>query len=210
MYSMKEKIILGIFDDHPFFIKGLTDFLGTYDFISIGFTTTSKQDLEKQLETNKPDVLILDVLAPDVTGLELYFETRKKYDGLKIIAYTSLRSEILIESLLGVGVKGYVNKNQPPEDLVEAIKEVYYDQISVPEQYKELIPETTSIKAIFTPRESEILQLIAQGQTSDVIAKELGVSLRTIENIKVNLFKKLDVKNAAELILTATRLGYIA
>jgi DNA-binding NarL/FixJ family response regulator len=205
-----EKIILGIFDDHPFFIKGLKDFLEQHDFISIGFTASTKADLERELNNKLPDILIMDVLAPDVTGLELYFNARKNHEALKIIAYTSLRSEILIDSLLSMGVKGYVNKNQPPEDLLEAIKDVHYDLISVPDEYKDLIPETTSTKAIFTPRESEIMQLIAIGQTSDVIAKQLGVSLRTIENIKVNLFKKLDVKNAAELILVATRLGYIS
>jgi DNA-binding NarL/FixJ family response regulator len=205
-----EKIILGIFDDHPFFIKGLKDFLEQHDFISIAFTASTKDDLEKELNNMLPDILIMDVLAPDVTGLELYFNARKKYDALKIIAYTSLRSEILIDSLLSLGVKGYVNKNQPPEDLLEAIKDVHYDLISVPEEYKDLIPEETHTKEIFTPRESQIMKLIATGQTSDLIASELRVSLRTIENIKVNLFKKLEVKNAAELILVATRLGYIS
>ena len=129
-----KKIILGIFDDHPFFIKGLTDFLEQHDFISIGFAASTKDDLDKELNNKLPDILIMDVLAP----------------------------------------------------------------------------EETHIKTIFTPRESQITKLIATGQTSDLIAKELGVSLRTIENIKVNLFKKLEVKNAAELILVATRLGYVS
>lgn len=207
---METKIILGIFDDHPFFIKGLKDFLEQHDFISIAFTASTKDDLEKELNNKLPDILIMDVLAPDVTGLELYLNALKIYDSLKIIAYTSLRSEILIDSLLSIGVKGYVNKNQPPEDLLEAIKDVHYDLVSVPDEYKDLIPETTHLKAIFTVREFEIMKFIANGQTSETIAKELSVSLRTIENIKVNLFKKLDVKNAAELILTATRLGYIS
>ncbi|MES2512631.1 MAG: response regulator transcription factor [Bacteroidota bacterium] len=207
---MTQKIILGIFDDHPFFIEGLKGFLQKHDVISIEFTASTKIELEQKLSDTKAEILIMDVLAPDVTGLELYFYTVKKYPALKIIAYTSLKSDILIESLLELGVKGYVNKNQSPEDLFDAIKDVYYDLISVPAEYEDLIPKTTSIKSIFTPRESDITQLIAQGKTSDIIAKELEVSLRTIENIKLNLFKKLEVKNAAELILVATRLGYIS
>jgi DNA-binding NarL/FixJ family response regulator len=207
---METKIILGIFDDHPFFITGLRDFLEQHDFISIAFTASTKQDLEKELSNKLPDILIMDVLAPDVTGLELYVNTRKSYDSLKIISYTSLRSKVLIDSLLSIGVKGYVNKNQLPGDLLEAIKDVHYDLVSVPEEYKDLIPETTHVKPIFTQRESQIMTRIANGQTSEAIAKELLVSLRTIENIKLNLFKKLGVKNAAELILTASRLGYIS
>ena len=208
---MEHKINLGIFDDHPFFIKGLVDFLSTHDFISIVFTASTKTDLEQELQKTTPDILIMDLLAPDVTGLELYFGAIKTNPSSKIIAYTSLKSDILIESLLDIGVKGYVNKNQPPEDLLEAIKEVYYDLVSVPESYRDLIPETTkTVKAIFTNRELDILALIAKGETSDHIAQKLGVSLRTIENIKVNLFKKLHVKNAAELIVAATRLGYVS
>lgn len=208
---MKQNIILGIFDDHPFFIEGLSNFLNTHDFISIGFVASTKTQLIEKLNNKVPDILVMDVLAPDVTGLELYFDTVKKHPSIKIIAYTSLKSEILIESLLEFGVKGYINKNQPAEDLIAAIKDVhYYDLISVPDEYRELIPKSTSTKSIFTPRELEILKLIAVGKTSDAIAKHLNVSLRTIENIKLNLFKKLEVNNSAELVLVASRLGYIS
>jgi DNA-binding NarL/FixJ family response regulator len=207
---METKITLGIFDDHAFFITGLRNFLEQHECISIIFTANNTQDLEKELNNKQPDILIMDVLAPDVTGLDLYLNVRKNHDQVKIIAYTSLRSKILIESLMGIGVKGYVNKNQPPEDLLEAIKDVHYDLISVPDEYNDLIPETTKVKSIFTVRESEIMKLIAEGQTSDAIAQKLSVSLRTVENIKLNLFKKFDVKNAPELILTATRLGYLS
>ena len=205
-----KKIVLGIFDDHTFFVKGLRDFLEQYDFISIIFTASNRDELEKALSGQLPEILIMDVLAPDVTGLELYINTLKTFNTLKIISYTSLKSDVLIDSLLSMGVKGYVNKNQPPADLLEAIKDVHYDLVSVPEEFRDLIPKTTKVKAIFTARESQIMKLIANGHTLESIAKELSISPRTAENIKLNLFKKLDVKNAPELILTATRLGHIS
>jgi DNA-binding NarL/FixJ family response regulator len=209
---MKEKILLGIFDDHAFFVKGLTDFLDKHqDLISVLFIAHTKEDLLKQLELQIPDVLIMDVLAPDVTGLELYVETLKKYKTLKILSYTSLRSVILVESLLGLGVKGYVNKNQPPEDLLLGIKDVNLGLIAVPHMYKDLVPEgQQTVKNIFTEREFEIMQQLAKGDKAEKIAQELNVSLRTIENLKATLFKKLGVKSAAELIIVATRLGYLS
>jgi two-component system nitrate/nitrite response regulator NarL len=209
---MEKRIRVGIFDDHAFFIKGLTGFLDTYkDIILVAFTANTREELHKKLDTQTFDVLIMDVLAPDVTGLELYVEVLKKQESARIVSYTSLRSEILIETLLSLGVKGYVNKNQAPEDLIEAIRDVFFGLTYVPEAYRSLIPEEDrKVKDIFTNREFQILQLIAKGATSEQIANELQVSLRTIENLKVTLFKKMEVKNAAELIIAAGRLGYVS
>lgn len=208
---MQEKVSIGIFDDHAFFIKGLTDFLENYkNEMQVLFTATKVDELHAQLNKRLPDVLIVDVLSPEVTGLELYIDILKKHEDLKILAYTSLRSDILIESLLEIGVKGYVNKNQTPSELVEAIKDINYGLVSVPDIYQDLVPkEQKTVNKIFTNREFEIIQLISKGQTSDSISKQLGVSLRTIENLKVTLYKKLKVSSAAELILAASRMGYI-
>jgi DNA-binding NarL/FixJ family response regulator len=209
---MEKKIRLGIFDDHAFFVKGLTDFLDKHkDLISVLFIAHTREDLLKQLELQLPDVMLMDVLAPDVTGLELYVETLKKHKTLRILSYTSLRSVILVENLLELGVKGYVNKNQPPEDLLQGIRDVGAGLITVPHIYKDLIPEgQRTVKNIFTEREFEIMQLLAKGDKAEKIAGELNVSLRTIENLKATLFKKLGVKSAAELIIVATRLGYLS
>jgi DNA-binding NarL/FixJ family response regulator len=209
---MEKKIRLGIFDDHAFFVKGLTDFLDNHrDLISVLFIAHTREELLKQLELQIPDVMMMDLLAPDVTGLELYVETLKKYKTLKILSYTSLRSVILVENLLELGVKGYVNKNQPPEDLLQGIQAVSSGLITVPHIYKDLIPEEQRIvKNVFTEREFEILQLLARGDKAEKIAQELNVSLRTIENLKATLFKKLGVKSAAELIIVATRLGFLS
>ena len=148
---------------------------------------------------------------PDINGLDLFTELLKTYKGVKVIAYSTLKSPVLVENLLSMGVRGYVNKNQDPEELAIAVNDVYYDLISVPEKYKFLTsrfrePESS----LLTKREMEILQLIAAEETTQQIATKLGVSPKTVENQKIVLFKKLDVKNAAGLVLAATRLGYIS
>lgn len=205
-------IQIGIFDDHPIIMDGIVGFLTRLpNQINVVFTTSTKEDLLKNLSQQIPDVLILDVVAPDINGLDLFTTIISDFPSVKIIAYTSLKSTILVENLLGIGVKGFVNKTQSPQDLIEAIKDVNFDLISVPEKYKFLTskfrqPANTNL----TKREMEIIQLIAEEKTTQQIADYLTVSAKTIENHKINLFKKLEVKNSAGLILAATRLGYIS
>ncbi len=207
-----EQIKLGIFDDHPIVSNGLVNFLSNFkNDISILFVANTKLDLESHLQKTKPDIVVLDIVAPDVNGLELFMELRKSHPKIKLIAYSTLKSPVLVENLLSIGVKGFVNKIQQLGDVYEAIKDVNYDLLSVPEKYKFLTSRFHQVnKTTLTSREMEILILISQERTADEIASKLLVSVKTIENQKLSLFKKLEVKNAAGLILAATRLGYIS
>ncbi len=205
-------IKIGILDDHPIVSRGLSDFfVNKNNQFSVAFTVNTRVELLSELEKGLPDVVIVDIVMPDVNGLELFTELIKLHKGIRIIAYSTLRSPVLVENLLTIGVRGYVNKNQEPEELASAIKDVHYDLISVPAKYKFLTsrfyePE----KNMLTKREMEILQLIAAEETTQEIATKLGVSPKTVENQKIVLFKKLEVKNSAGLVLAATRLGYIS
>jgi DNA-binding NarL/FixJ family response regulator len=205
-------IKIGILDDHPIVSRGLADFFNDKNnqFI-VEFTANNRTDLLEKLGKGMPDVLIVDIVVPDINGLDLFSELIKTFKGVKVIAYSTLRSPVLVENLLTMGVRGYVNKNQEPEELAIAVKDVYYDLISVPQKYKFLTsrfrePESS----LLTKREMEILLLIAAEETTQQIATKLGVSPKTVENQKIVLFKKLDVKNAAGLVLAATRLGYVS
>lgn len=205
-------IKIGVFDDHPVVSNGIKSFLeSTSENIKVEFCVNTKIDLIVQLKVSEIDIVILDIVAPDIQGLELFIELKENYKNLNQIAYSTLKSPILIENLLSIGVKGFVNKSQEISELIKAINEVDEGYIFVPEKYRFLtskfrLKNNTSL----TSREIEILQLIAIEKTTIEIASELFISSKTVENHKQNLFKKLDVKNAAGLILTATRLGYIS
>lgn len=205
-------IQIGIFDDHPIIMDGIVGFLTKQpNQIKIIFTSTTREDLFKNINQQVPDVLILDVVAPDINGLDLFTNIINDFPKIKIVAYTSLKSTILVENLLSIGVKGFVNKSQPPQDLIQAIKDVNFDLIYVPEKYKFLTSKFRQpVNSNLTKREMEIIKLIAEEKTTQQIAEYLTVSAKTIENHKINLFKKLEVKNAAGLVLAATRLGYIS
>ena len=206
------KIKIGVFDDHPVISTGISSFLANQsDEIEISLIASTIDELMLRLETIVLDVLVMDIVAPDVNGLELFVDVIKKYNSIKIIGYSTLRSPVLVENLLSIGVKGFVNKAQPIDDLMKAIKDVNYDLVYVPEKYKFLTSRyRESGSSSLTEREMDILKLIAREDTTQQIADALGLSPKTIENHKINLFKKMNVKNAAGLILAATRLGYIS
>lgn len=206
---MIEKATLGIFDDHPLTGKGIAHFLTNEADISLLFIKNNKHDLLQQLETELPDVLVLDVLAPDVRGLELFEAILKKYPHLKVIAYTSLSGSILVENLLGMGVKAYVNKKQRPQDVLLAVTEVLNGQIYVPDDYSFLNRKAPESYNTLSEREVEVLLLIAKEYTSAKIAEELNLSVNTIESHRKNIFKKLQVKNVAGMVMEAARLGYL-
>lgn len=206
------QIQLGIFDDHPIIADGIAGYVAKFpQEISIAFIAHTKEEVLNKLNEQFPDVLVLDVVAPDVNGLDLFTDILKLNPAAKLIAYTSLKSAVLVENLLSIGVKGYVSKTQSPDDLLKAIKDVSYGLVSVPQKYVFLTsryrePQNNAL----TKREFEILHFIAKELTTQEIADKLLVSPKTIENHKINIFKKLEVKNAAGLILAATRLGYIS
>ncbi len=206
------QIQLGIFDDHPIIADGIAGYVSKFSKeMSIAFVAHTREDMLLAVTAKCPDVIVLDVVAPDVNGLDLFTDILKINPAAKLIAYTSLKSAVLVENLLSIGVKGYVSKTQLPEDLVAAIKDVYFGLTSVPAKYTFLTSKYREPQnSALTKREFEILHFIAKELTTQEIADKLSLSSKTIENHKINIFKKLEVKNSAGLILAATRLGSIS
>lgn len=206
------QIRVGIFDDHPLTSKGLADYILEANAACIVlFNAQSKEHLFTHLTATAVDVVVLDIIAPDVEGLEVFEIIRKNYPAVGIIAYSTLNSAILIENLLSIGVGGFVNKKQDPAQLLHAIQQVYDGEISVPEEYKFLTKKFRDLHTtLLSKREQEILRLIAKEMTSQEIAENLFLSLSTVENHRQNIFRKLEVRNIAGMIMAATRMGYIS
>jgi DNA-binding NarL/FixJ family response regulator len=116
----------------------------------------------------------------------------------------------LVENLLAMGVKGYVNKNQDIEELLEAIKKVWNGDVYLPDDYSFLAKQNrTGVAIALTTKELTIMQLIIREFTTVDIAKELQLSVNTIENHRKNIFNKLDVSNVAGMVREASKLGHV-
>ncbi len=206
-----------ITDDHPLALNGLKNMLQPFEHIQVVGTYGSGQKLLAGLVAARPDVLLLDVLLPDMDGGEIAAVVTRSYPDINILVVSSIDAPAHVKTMLKAGCKGYVLKNIEQDTLVEAIETVYqgkeYLDNAIKDkwakyllQYKRIIPEK---KAPLTRRELEVLRLIAQEYSNPEIAKQLFLSLRTVENHRFNLQQKLEVKNTAGLVNTAIQMGLL-
>ncbi|OXB01698.1 hypothetical protein B0A81_19860 [Flavobacterium plurextorum] len=202
---------IAFFEDQPIVCTGLNSFFSQQKDLEVLFYATNKLDLYAKIEEHSQlDLIIVDLVANDVQGLEIYKYLNKNHPDLSVIAFTSLSSPILVENLLAMGVKGYVNKNQDIEELLEAIKLVWEGGIYLPEDYSFLAKQNRIGTAItLTPKELLIMQLIIREFTTADIAKQLQLAVNTVENHRKNIFNKLDVSNVAGMVREASKLGHI-
>jgi len=164
----------------------------------------------------RPDIVIMDISLPDIDGIEAAKEILKRHRSCGIILLSMYEMSELLDMILEMGIKGYVLKNDAYEDLLYAIKAVADGKVFISSslQHKKTAvshpPQTFSSKEVLTPREKEILHLIAEGLTSKQIAQKLFISVKTVETHRARIMEKLGCKNIAALVKTAIRLGLIS
>lgn len=209
--EIMQAIKIGIIDDHQALAQGVAFELSKNSDINVCFVLFDKTELLPALQKHLPDVLVMDVVMPGTTGIDNFKEALTAFPNIKIVAYTALNSPMMIEMMLRYGVKGYVNKQQNLSDLHEAVMNVYFDRLYLPEAYQ-FIHKKLKGPQTFEPlskREIEVLALIAEEKKSGDIADLLKISLNTVETHRRHLFEKLQVSNLAGLIKAGIDQGYI-
>lgn len=202
---------IGIFDDHPSVLSGITAELEVHkEQLLVQFTASEKNVFLQLLAEFMPEILILDIISDNVSGLELFEYTNEKFPKISVICYSSLTSPILVENLLGLGIKGFVNKRQPIGALTDAIFKIATGEMSLPADYMFLTSRYKTTKpALLSAREIEIVTLVGEGLTTTEISEKLYLSPNTVENHRKRIFAKLNVKNVAAMIVECIRLGYL-
>jgi DNA-binding NarL/FixJ family response regulator len=209
------QIRVSIADDHPLIINGLKQILESCDDISIIATYSDGADLLNGLTTTQPDVLLLDIHMPKASGEEVAPEISRKYNAIKIIALTNQDNVYYLKTMMQYGAAGYVLKTSGADMIIEAIRAVHSGQTFIDPVLKEkLVEDALSAKRQtsapqLTRREKEVLELIASNFSSKEIAEQLFLSKRTIDNHRLSLLLKLEVKNSAALIRKAMQMGLI-
>jgi DNA-binding NarL/FixJ family response regulator len=210
-----ESIKIAIADDHPMILQGLSLMLEKYPHLPIVLKSTCGHDLLGDLETLRPDVLLLDIQLPHTSGIELCKEIAGRYPAIRIIALTNFDQSYYVKQMLRNGARGYLLKNTDQETLVTAIEEVCAGKLYLDPTLRDaMMEELATGKKRFgevhlTKREKEILQLIAEEFSNQEIADHLFLSLRTVETHRLNLIQKLSVKNTAGLVKEALKRGLI-
>lgn len=209
------KLKLSIADDHPIVINGLEKILKGHSLIDLIYTANEGASLLEKLKQQQPDVLLLDIQMPGLQGDELCKIISDLYPAVAILILTNMNLTFHVRNLFMNGAKGYLLKSTSESVLVEAITAVsrgqQYIDVSLREQmaYEMTDSRRAKIKSMLTKREQKILEMIAEEKTNEDISKELFLSRSTVENHRINLFFKLEVKNAAGLVRKAIQLGLI-
>ncbi|MDR6565576.1 two component transcriptional regulator, LuxR family [Chitinophaga ginsengisegetis] len=209
-------IKLAITDDHLLVISGIKAMLAPYPHISVVYESNRAGALMAALPAIQPDVLLLDIQMPEIDGIELCRQVKKKHPSVKVIAISSFMETHYIRQMLRNGAAGYLLKGTDPETLIHAIEQVhageqFLDELIRRQLVNEVITgqKRSSYEIPLTRREKEILKLIADEYSNQEIADLLFISLRTVETHRLNLTQKLAVKNTAGLVKEAMKRGIV-
>ena len=204
------KVLLA--DDHKMFAQGLERLLA--DEFDLLPTVGGGEALVESAMRLDPDVVIVDISMPGLNGFDATRQLLKRGSRAKIIFLTMHNDDNLVAEAIRCGGSGYVLKQSAGEELISAIGrvlagEIYITPLVAEETvYSALGSETRSIK--LTPRQTEVLTLIAQGYTMKEISSKLGISTRTAESHKYEMMSVLELETTAELIQHAIKLGLVS
>lgn len=206
---MADKIKLIIADDHHIFRKGILSIVSEDDGIEITGEAANGDDALKLIEEKKPDIAILDIDMPGLSGLDVARKVKSEKLPVKIVILTIHKDKEYFDEALELDIKAYVLKESIANDLIDCIKRVAAGEYYISSAISGYLVEKNKTSAKpnelekLTNSEKEILKLIAQNKTSAQIADELFRSVRTIENHRNNICNKLGLKGPHALLLYA-------
>lgn len=210
------KLRILIVDDHAIVRAGIRSLLdGQHDIEVVGEASRGDEAVEKALQL-RPELVLMDIAMPGINGIEATAQLKKELPEVRILILTMHDDEEFFFAVLRAGASGYILKHIEPQQLLHAIRLVGNDQIYLsPVVAKALVegyltvagdPENERYNAL-SPREKEVLQLVAAGQTSREIAETLFLSIRTVEKHRQAVMHKLGLSNRDDLTKYAIRRG---
>jgi DNA-binding NarL/FixJ family response regulator len=212
---MSDEIKLVVADDHPIVRKGLVQIITSAPEINVLAEAGDGESALKFIQEQKPDIALLDINLPRLTGFDVMMEIERKKLPVKIIFLTMHSEEELFNEAMDLGAQGYLLKDSAVTEIVEAIKRVAAGQIYISAAITTYLLKRSRRAAEFasqskgladlTPTERRVLQLIAEYKTSKEIADEMGSHYRTVENHRTNICRKLDIHGSHVLLRFALR-----
>ncbi|NUQ38492.1 MAG: response regulator transcription factor [Caldilineales bacterium] len=215
---MSQPIRLLLVDDHEIVRAGLRMlFLAEPDIAIVG-EAGSGEEAVQAARTLQPDVVLMDVALPGISGIEATRRIKASFPQVAILALTMYEDEQYFFQMLDAGASGYVPKRAAADDLVSAIRVVHQGNVFLyPSLAKLLVSDylhheegETVEKGVLTRREQEVLTLIAEGLTNREIAETLVISPKTVDRHRENIMNKLGLHNRVDLVKYAIEKGYIA
>lgn len=208
---MPIRIVLA--EDHVLVRQGLKSLLDREGYNVVGEGSDGQEAL-KHVASLQPDIAIMDISMPLMNGINCAREIHRSSPNTKAIVLTQHDEDEYVSEALDAGVKGYVLKSQVASDLLEAIRQVSRGQVYLSPGVAQAVMNAYKKKAEkpkdpLTPRERQVLQLIAESKSTKDVASLLGISVKTAESHRSRLMQKLDIHDTAGLVRYAVRRGMV-
>ncbi|MFT3827458.1 MAG: response regulator transcription factor [Chitinophagaceae bacterium] len=200
---------LFIVDDHYMVIEGIHSLLKNETGIEWMGHATNADSCLAFLKKQLPDIILMDINLPDMSGIDLCKEVKEKYPSVFVIGLSTFNQYSLIEKMMDNGASGYVLKNASQEELMEALHTVLKGKKYLSKEAAQTMRKDEQQSIVLTRREKEVLSLIADGLTNNEIAQKLFISVTTVETHRRNLLTKFDARNIASLIKMAVQMQLV-
>ncbi len=211
---MSQRIKVFITDDHEVVRAGLRAFMDTEASIEVVGEAGNGREAVERVKALKPDVILMDLVMPEMGGIEAIRQITQANPKARIVALTSFSDDDKVFPAIKAGALGYVLKDTAPDELLQAIRHVYRGESSLdPTIAVKLIREfnrpadQTPPTETLTDREVEVLKLVAQGLSNQEIAESLVITEKTVRNHVVSILGKLHLANRTQAALYALREG---
>lgn len=213
----EEALTVILVDDHPFVREGIRSFLSDQPGFEVVAEASSGEEALRVAEECEPNFILLDINMPGLNGLELVGQLRKLVPESKILILTVHNSREYVLHVARSGAHGYILKEAPPEELLQAMNSIqagqkYYSSAVSSYVFDEYESRNTARKLdprALTPREVEVLILSARGKSVKEISEELNITTATAQTYRSRIMEKLEIHNIPGLVKYALQKGYI-
>ena len=207
-----ERLTILVADDHPVVRQGLRTFLATQEDLDVvGEAATCTEAAERAAKL-RPDVVLLDLVMPGGDGIEAARKIREASPGSKVIVLTSYPDDATVLPALEAGAAGYLLKDVEPQELADGVRRVHRGEnllhpAVAPRVIREAVGPAGSGREALTPRELDVLRLLARGLPNKLIARDLGISEKTVKAHLTSAFQQIGVTDRTQAALWARERG---
>lgn len=195
-------------DDHPLLQEGIAAIINSQPGMELISQAANGAEGVRQYREHRPDVTLLDLRLPDLSGIDVLIAIRAEFPDARIIMFTTFEGDVEIQRALEAGARGYLLKSMPPSEVVEVIRQVHAGKKRVPSQVAAQLAEHMSDEDL-TVRETEVLRELAGGNRNRDIAERLFISEETVKVHLKHIMDKLGAKDRTQAIVIAVRRGII-
>jgi DNA-binding NarL/FixJ family response regulator len=195
-------------DDHPLLREGIAAIINNQQDMQMIAQAANGKDAVQEFKKHQPDVTLMDLRLPDMSGIDAMIAIRAEFPEARIILLTTFEGDVEIKRALEAGARGYLLKSMPPKELVEVIRQVHAGKKRIPPQLAAQLAEHMSDEAL-TAREIEVLGQIAGGNRNRDIAEQLFISEETVKVHIKHIMEKLGASDRTQAVAIGIRRGII-